>query len=233
MKQQRDFGGFRFVTTSMFVIGIGLILFSIFSWIVFNEEELEEPHSNSLSSIQTLQRSHKHPTQSSDQSSDSFQETVASQASPSVMEDITSDEQFVRDDDFLLGLTDPESVSELESTDLSDENKQKTEQQLQALASKVRQIAGTYENILLRRKALASGARPEDFGITGSQEYEEYKNTKWDLQVALSEYLETGDSSAFESGGWIYEELQDIAEFWFDGEGHLHIFVSDRMLESP
>ncbi len=38
MKLQKGFSGFQLVTTSMFVIGIGLILFSIFSWIFFNEQ---------------------------------------------------------------------------------------------------------------------------------------------------------------------------------------------------
>ena len=231
MKQQRRFDWFRCVTTSAFVIGIGLVLFSIFSWIAFDTEDLYTnefvSNSDSATASQTF---YAQPT---NQFSYSFEETVASQAEPSVMEDTTSDEQFVGDDDLLSWLTDSELASELESTELLDENEQKTEQQLQALTSNVRQIAGTYENILLRRKALASGARPEDFGITGSQEYEEYKNTKWDLQVALSDYLHAIGPNALESNGWIYEELQGMAEFWFDGENELHISVTDRMLKEP
>ena len=39
---QKGFSGFKLVTTSMFVIGIGLILFSIFSWIFFNERFFAE-----------------------------------------------------------------------------------------------------------------------------------------------------------------------------------------------
>ncbi len=38
MKLQKGFSGFRLVATSILVIGIGLILFSIFSWILFNEQ---------------------------------------------------------------------------------------------------------------------------------------------------------------------------------------------------
>ncbi len=37
MKLQKGFSGFKLITTSMFVIGIGLILFSIFSLIFFDE----------------------------------------------------------------------------------------------------------------------------------------------------------------------------------------------------
>ena len=42
MKLQKGFSGVELVTTSMFVIGIGLILFSIFSWIFFNESFFNE-----------------------------------------------------------------------------------------------------------------------------------------------------------------------------------------------
>ena len=42
MKQQRRFDWFRCVTTSAFVIGIGLVLFSIFSLIFFNESFFNE-----------------------------------------------------------------------------------------------------------------------------------------------------------------------------------------------
>ena len=42
MKLQKGFSGFKLVTTSMFVIGIGLILFSIFSLIFFNERFFNE-----------------------------------------------------------------------------------------------------------------------------------------------------------------------------------------------
>ena len=231
MKRQRRFDWFRCVTISVFVIGIGLVLFSIFSWIAFDTEDLYTNEFVSNSDFSTASQTFY--AQPANQFSYSFEETVASQAEPSVMEDTTSDEQFVGDDDLLSWLTDSELASELESTELLDENEQKTEQQLQALASNVRQIAGTYENILQRRKALASGARPEDFGITGSQEYEEYKNTKWDLQVALSDYLHAIGPNALESNGWIYEELQGMAEFWFDGENELHISVTDRMLKEP
>lgn len=42
MKLQKGFSGVKLVTTSMFVIGIGLILFSIFSWIFFNEQFFAE-----------------------------------------------------------------------------------------------------------------------------------------------------------------------------------------------
>ena len=42
MKLQKDFSGFKLVTTSMFVIGIGLILFSIFSLMFFNERFFNE-----------------------------------------------------------------------------------------------------------------------------------------------------------------------------------------------
>ena len=129
-----------------------------------------------------------------------------------------------------------ETNSELQSTelsgeeDLSDVNEQKQENQLQALAAKVVHIARAYENILLRRKALAAGASPEDFGITGSQEYEEYKSTKWNLQNALSDYLHARGPHDI-AGGWIYEELEGMAEFWFDGENQLYISITDRMLK--
>ncbi len=42
MKLQKGFSGFKLITTSMFVIGIGLILFSIFSLIFFNERFFNE-----------------------------------------------------------------------------------------------------------------------------------------------------------------------------------------------
>ena len=42
MKLQKGFSGFKMVTTSMFVMGIGLILFFIFSLIFFNEQYFNE-----------------------------------------------------------------------------------------------------------------------------------------------------------------------------------------------
>ena len=42
MKLQKGFSGFKVVTTSMFVMGIGLILFFIFSLIFFNERYFNE-----------------------------------------------------------------------------------------------------------------------------------------------------------------------------------------------
>ena len=42
MKLQRGFDWFKLVTTSMLVIGIGLILFSIFLWLFFNERFFAE-----------------------------------------------------------------------------------------------------------------------------------------------------------------------------------------------
>ena len=113
----------------------------------------------------------------------------------------------------------------------SDETNQKTEQRHKNLASKVLHAAKTYENILLRRLALASGASPEEFGITGSQEFEEYKNAKWNFQIVLSDYLHARGPNDVESDGWIHEALEGIAEFWFDGDSQLNISVTDRMLE--
>lgn len=42
MKLQKGFSGFKLVITSMFAIGVGLILFSIFSLIFFNERFFDE-----------------------------------------------------------------------------------------------------------------------------------------------------------------------------------------------
>lgn len=119
----------------------------------------------------------------------------------------------------------------LDKANLSDETNQKSKQQPKTLASKVRYAAETYEKILLRRMALASGASPEEFGITGSQEFEEYKNAKWNLQIVLSDYLHAIGPNDVELDGWIHEVLGGMVEFWFDGDDQLIISVTDRMLE--
>lgn len=124
-----------------------------------------------------------------------------------------------------------QSANLLNEANLSDETNQKSKQQLKILASKVRHAAETYENILLRRMALASGASPEEFGITGSQEFEEYKNAKWNLQIVLSDYLHAIGPNEVELGGWIHEVLGGMVEFWFDGDNQLYISITDRMLE--
>lgn len=223
MKLQKGFSGFRLVTTSMFAIGIGLILFSIFSLIFFNERFFDERlptlalESDSPTGSQQLSiRSASTPSHQNDEP-DGWQADIFSDADATLFEDaeMTEGEASPVDGE-TTEISESEAVSESQEELFLGLTRAEIEAEIPVLEEEIRtnltQAVELYKDLISTDGR--AGSSPEIAkwrDETWAEVKRLFQETARQKIPRYTSYLSvTGKENPLREGGWISELIEPL-----------------------
>ena len=223
MKKQRSFDWLKFLTTSMFVIGIGLILFSIFSWINSRESSLTYvvqtdsdvlPASSIAADPLFLQKD-----RSSEQDVVMYQDVKTQEDMPQIDDAPTWFESLdgapLREfEEAIFDDIDPETLQEILKEQETDEFG-RTPEQLEQIAADVVQelysVVNEYKSVAAESSDLLRRSPSPEIG----ERWNNLKQRKIDLtphviNLVWSYLLYTRDTTAFNPDGKIGQAIEGV-----------------------
>ena len=214
MKQQKGFDWFKFATTAMFVTGIGLCLFSIFSWIVFRESlstntvkvNLDVPPVSSIGNkAQYLQND-----PSSEWEAAIYQDTKTQEDTTQINEVLPQFESLNSD---LLSEFEDVMFDDIDQTDEFGQTPEELGQMAANVLQKLNEIVGEYRSVAAESSDLLKMPPSPEIG----KRWNDLKQRKIDLMphiinLVQSYLLYTKDTAAFNPGGKIAEAIEGIVE---------------------
>ncbi|RKU11384.1 hypothetical protein C6502_08415 [Candidatus Poribacteria bacterium] len=214
MKQQKGFDWFKLATTAMFVTGIGLCLFSIFSWIVFRE---------SLSTNTVKVNLDVPPVSSIEYKAQYLQNDPSSEWEGAIYQDTTTQEdttqinkippQFEPLDSDLLSEFEEIVFDDIDQTDEFGQTPEELEQMAADVLQKLNEVVGEYRSIAAESADLLKMPPSPEIG----KRWNNLKQGKIDLMphvinLVQTYLLYTKDTVAFNPGGKIAEAIEGILE---------------------
>ena len=214
MKQQKGFDWFKLATTAMFVTGIGLCLFSIFSWIVFRESfsanavkvNLDVPPVSSIGNkAQYLQND-----PSSEWEVAIYQDTKTQEDTTRINEALPQFESLNSD---LLSEFEDVVFDDIDQTDEFGQTPEELERMAADVLQKLNEVVGEYRSIAAESSDLLKMPPNPEIG----KHWNDLKQRKIDLMphiinLVQSYLLYTKDTAAFNPGGKIAEAIEGILE---------------------
>ena len=214
MKQQKGFDWLQLATTAMFVTGIGLCLFSVFSWIVFRE---------SLSTNAVKVNSDVPPVSSIGDKAQYLQNDPSSEWKVAIYQDTTTQEdtaqinevlpQFESLNSDLLSEFEDVVLDDIEQTDEFGQTPEELEQMAADVLQKLNEVVGEYRSIAAESSDLLKMPPSPEIG----KRWNDLKQRKIDLMphvinLVWSYLLYTKDTAAFNPGGKIAEAIEGVLE---------------------
>ena len=220
MKLQKGFSGFKLVIISMFVIGIGLILFSIFSLIFFNERffnerlptlalESDSPTGSQRLSMRSASTRNDEP--------DDWQTEIFSDADATLFEDAKiAEEEISPVDGENIELLESEAVSESQEELFLGLTRAEIEAEIPVLEEEIR--TNLTQAVTLYKDLISTD------GMAGSSpEIAEWRDETWAEVKRLfqetarqkipryTSYLNvTGGENPLREGGWLSELMEPL-----------------------
>lgn len=218
MKLQKGFSGFKLATTSMFAIGIGLILISIFSLIFFNERFFDERlptlprDSDASTGAQRLVSRAASTSSYQNEELDDWQAEVFSDADATLFEDVEMAEGETAPVDGEIGaISESEAVSEAQAELFLGLTRAEIEAEIPVLEKEIR-------TNLTRAVTLYKDLTSTDGMAGSSPEIAEWRDETWAEVKRLfqetarqkipryTSYLNvTGRENPLREGGWLSE----------------------------
>ncbi len=221
MKLQKGFSGFKLVITSMFVIGIGLILISIFSFLFFNEnffnERLPTLALDSDASTGAQRLVSRASSASQNEELDDWQAEVFSDADATLFEDAEMAEgETALVDGGIGAISESEAVSEAQEELFFGLTRAEIEAEIPALEKEIR-------TNLTRAVTLYKDLTSTDGMAGSSPEIAEWRDETWAEVKRLfqetarqkipryTSYLNvTGAKNPLREGGWLSELMEPL-----------------------
>ncbi len=230
LRQQKGFDWFKFVTISMVVVGVGVLLISlILPRYVWRDENLGldgSQENQDTAETSAVQSPHKVVSRESLNQSGAQQpiDDSKSREGKSTTEPTVSSEEIRGEamDTPSGGVDSPEKNSDPEK--------------VKAVVARIYEKAENYRQILIRRRDLFEGRahlHPESASPGFSEEEsQQYVQAQLSAQDLFSDYIRlTGDYDAFNSGGWINQAFSGLARLsGSSATRNINVFFSDDMI---
>ena len=223
MKLQKGFSGFKLVTISMFVIGIGLILFSIFSWIFFNERFFAERRPTLALDSDAPTESPQLPLRSASTPSyrneelDDWQWDISSDTDAALFEDVGMAEGEASSAD-----RETTEISEAEAVSASQEElflgltRSEIEAEIPVLEEEIRtnltQAVELYKDLISTDGMAGSSPEIAEWrGETWTEVKRLFQETSRQKIPRYTSYLNvTGRENPLRAGGWLSELMEPL-----------------------
>ena len=223
MKLQKGFSGFKLITTSMFVIGIGLILFSIFSLIFFNERFFNESlptlvlESDSPTGLQRLPiRSASTPSYQNDEPDD-WQAEMFSDADATLFENVEMVEgETSPADRETAEISESEAVSESQEELFLGLTRSEIEAEIPVLEKEIRtnltQVVTLYKDLISTDGMAGSSPEIAEWrDETWAEVKRLFQETARQKIPRYTSYLSvTGRDNPLRAGGWLSELMEPL-----------------------
>lgn len=223
MKLQKGFSGFRLVTTLILVIGVGLILFSIFSWIFFNKRFFDERLPTLGLDSDTPTASQWHPSRETsnlaDQNKDlgDLQADIFSDADATLFEDaeMTEGEASPADGE-TTEISESEAVSESQEELFFGLTRSEIEAEIPVLEEEIRtnltQAVELYKDLISTDGMAGSSTEIAEWrDETWAEVKQLFQETARQKIPRYTSYLNvTGRENPLREGGWLSELMEPL-----------------------
>ena len=223
MKLQKGFSGFKLVITSMFVIGIGLILFSIFSLIFFNERFFNESLPTLVLDSDAPTASQWHPSRETSnlahQNKDlgDLQTDIFSDADATLFEDaeMTEGEASPADGE-MTEISESEAVSESQKELFLGLTRAEIEAEIPVLEEEIRtnltQAVTLYKDLISTDGMAGSSPEIAEWrDKTWAEVKQLFQETARQKIPRYTSYLSvTGRDNPLREGGWLSELMEPL-----------------------